>query len=277
MKKFDRDKMFRPFRMSGAWRRWMYTLFSSMGLAYTRIAAKEEILLFFKSLYPYDCGYELIRCGGYLVPDDLQGVEAVFSPGVGPSSDFEFFFAERGIPCYLADASVSKPALFHKNFNFVKKYIGSRTEGSFLAFYEWINQFYPAGENGILQMDIEGGEFETILSVDQDILNKFRIIVIEMHCLNIVNTKEGLLLCNLFINKLLVNFNVCHFHVNNGIPPLYFKGLKFPGVIELTLIRKDRCRKLIPVKKLPHHLDVESVKEKPSLILLKDFEAGVIK
>src|SRR5580692_6161639 len=47
--------------------------------------------------------------GGYLVPDDIDGIVACFSPGVGPVAAFEGALASRGINCYLADGSVAAP------------------------------------------------------------------------------------------------------------------------------------------------------------------------
>jgi hypothetical protein len=69
-----------------------------------------------KALRPFDVGYELIRVGdfgdgGYLVPDDLSGIRACFSPGVSKQASFELDMAKRGIPSFMADASVAGPAI----------------------------------------------------------------------------------------------------------------------------------------------------------------------
>lgn len=262
--------------MSGAWRRLMFSLFSRIGLAYSRPSSRNDVLNFFKKIYPLNCGYDLQRCGSYLISKDLSGIEVVFSPGVGPSSDFELYFAEHGAKCFLADASVSGPALDHENFSFIRKYVGSRTNDEFVSLDDWVNKLYPKGSDGVLQMDIEGYEFETILSASNEVLNRFRIIVLEVHCLNILNTNEGLLLCSLFIDKLLKNFKVCHFHVNNGLHPLNLQGLKFPGVIELTLIRSDRCKMHQNIARIPHDLDVNDQRKRvPELYA--NFDNGVIK
>jgi hypothetical protein len=269
--------MFKPYGMSGFWRRAMFTFFSFLNLSYAKSSKKEEVLLFFKKLWPLDCGHQLIRCADYLIPNDLSKIDAVFSPGIGLSSDFELYFAKKGIQCYLADASVEGPFTPHNNFKFFKKYIAAKTHGNFISLDDWVSKLYPKGTNALLQMDIESYEFETLISANDDILKKFRIIVLELHCLNILNTQEGLLLCTLTLEKILKHFNVCHFHVNNGVHPLRFKGLKFPGVIELTFLRRDRCTQNIPVDKLPHLLDVVSFPNKPDPIFYLEFHGGVIK
>lgn len=48
--------------------------------------------------------------GGYLVPNDLAGISACFSPGVSSVSGFEKDCAERGMKVFLADKSVDRPA-----------------------------------------------------------------------------------------------------------------------------------------------------------------------
>lgn len=67
-----------------------------------RITDKNEILALMKSLYPLKTEYPLIRLGpvrdgGYLVPDDLTGIEACYSPGVSAVSGFEKDCAKRGM------------------------------------------------------------------------------------------------------------------------------------------------------------------------------------
>lgn len=69
-------------------------------------------------LHPRVTDKKLIRLGpngdgGYLIPDDLIGIEACFSPGVSDISGFEKECANRGMKVFLADKSVEKPPEFH--------------------------------------------------------------------------------------------------------------------------------------------------------------------
>jgi hypothetical protein len=87
-----------------------------------------------QKLRPMDCGKELIRIGGqrdggYLIPNDLDGIEYCFSPGVNTVSDFENDLADRGIKSFLADYSVDGPAVLRPEFRFDKKFIGSSDRG----------------------------------------------------------------------------------------------------------------------------------------------------
>ncbi len=55
---------------------------------------KEKVEGFIKSLHPIKTEHELVRWGakhdgGYLIPNDFEGIRALFSPGVGDESTFE--------------------------------------------------------------------------------------------------------------------------------------------------------------------------------------------
>ncbi len=72
---------------------------------------REKVLSLIEKLYPCNVGFELIRLGpntdgGYLVPDDLEEIEACFSPGVDQVSEFEADCFKKGMKLFLADKSV---------------------------------------------------------------------------------------------------------------------------------------------------------------------------
>lgn len=61
--------------------------FLRIGLNITWFGNSEFVAEFLRNCYPLTTNIELIRVGsnfdgGYLVPNDLQGIEACFSPGV---------------------------------------------------------------------------------------------------------------------------------------------------------------------------------------------------
>lgn len=63
-------------------------------------------------LKPYSIDKDLIRLGTkgdgrYLVPNDLSGIKACFSAGVGQISRFEEECSKLGIQLFLADKSSS--------------------------------------------------------------------------------------------------------------------------------------------------------------------------
>jgi hypothetical protein len=89
-----------------------------------------DILDLMQKMRPQDCGIDLIRIGGsgdggYLIPDDLEGLEYCFSPGVSTVSDFENHLADLHISSYLADYSVPSPPIDRPEFTFDPKFLGS--------------------------------------------------------------------------------------------------------------------------------------------------------
>lgn len=61
--------------------------------------------------------------GGYLIPDDLEEIGGSISPGVSTECGFDMEIAQRGIPVYMADASVTDAPVSHRNFNFSKLFL----------------------------------------------------------------------------------------------------------------------------------------------------------
>ncbi len=69
---------------------------------------KEKVEGFIKSLHPVKTEHELVRWGdkhdgGYLIPNDFEGIKALFSPGVGGESAFEEDFYRHCKPTNLKD------------------------------------------------------------------------------------------------------------------------------------------------------------------------------
>lgn len=262
--------------MSSVFRRVAFACLTSIGLTYSRQSSVTKIHDLFRKLWPMNTEIHLVKCGEYLIPQNIGDVDVLFSPGVGTNSDFELHFANQGISCYMADASVDAPPIKHENFHFIKKYIGPRTEDEFISLEEWITVNYKEGQNAVLQMDIEGAEYQSILGLPNEILKKFKMIVMEVHYLNFLASQEGLALGTAFFNHLMKDFTVIHFHVNNYLRPIKFKGLKFPQDIEITLVRNDLIKSTTPVDMLPHPLDIKNNPKKNVHILHQYFKDGVI-
>jgi hypothetical protein len=222
---------------------------------------------FFKKIRPIDSGHQLIRLGGeddggYLVPDDLEGIGACFSPGVSDVANFELAFANRGVKSYLADYSVESSPVQHELIDFEKKYLGSQENEIFMTLDSWIHRKEPTEKDLVLQMDIEGAEYDVIYDLNSETLKKFRILVIEFHRLDSIFDKTGFKLINLTFNKLLKDFEIVHIHPNNCRAPVVYKGYEVPPLMEFTFLRKDRVigssKNLLTY---PHHLDRPCVKD----------------
>jgi len=131
----------------------------------TRMTDPEKVKSLIARLHPVTSAKALIRLGpngdgGYLIPDDLEGIEACFSPGVCNVAGFELDCAKMGMDVFMADASVDKPPIDHAQFKFQKKFIGSSTQGNFISLEDWVISSSSKTADLLLQMDIEGYEYE---------------------------------------------------------------------------------------------------------------------
>jgi hypothetical protein len=216
---------------------------------------------FFRRVAPVATEHELIRIGndhdgGYLVPDDLVGIRSCFSPGVADMADFELALAGRGIRCYLADYSVESAPAAGPLITFEKKFLGGNDDDMFMTLSSWVTRCaHPQDNDLLLQMDIEGAEYDVLIDTPQEVLRRFRIIVVEFHCLEALFTPMGFRLINGTITKLLRSFRLVHIHPNNCLGALTFGRFQVPPVVEFTFHRADRIARASPATLFPHPLD----------------------
>ena len=226
---------------------------------------REDLLTLISQFQPVETDKELIRIGGesdggYLVPNDLKGIEACFSPGVGGKSRFELECADMGMKIYMADASVDGPALSDKRFNFQKKFIGGHKKVNFITLENWIKSVgVHVEEDLLLQMDIEGFEYDVLNSTSIEVLKRFRVIIIEFHLLDNLGMPWYYHRSKKVFEKLLVNHSCVHIHPNNSCGITRIHGVEVPGIAEFTFLRNDRIKEKRKVKSLPHPLDRDSV------------------
>ena len=154
-----------------------------------RSLARRRLWHLIRLLAPRDSGFPLVRVGGssdggYLIPDDLGGIVRCFSPGVGAQATFELALLERGIPSTLIDGTVDTAP--DPRLDFAPVNLGALTGPGVISMRDWIARFDDIGDL-LLQMDIEGGEFEVIPAIPRQDLARFRIIVLELHLLRLHN------------------------------------------------------------------------------------------
>lgn len=242
------------------------------GVFLGRTTDSERLNRFFKTIVPYDTDKRLVRVGGngdggYLVPDDLVGLQACFSPGVAATANFELELAERSIPCFMADYSVNKPPLIHPLFDFEKKYLGTVNDEVFTTLPGWMERKAADKSDLLLQMDIEGAEYGVILDTPESYLKKFRIIVLEFHNLHRLFSSSGFDLIDMTFSKLLRNFEIVHIHPNNCTPAISVGDYSIPSVMEFTFLRKDRIAAKKVARFFPHPLDIKNMNQFEDIVL----------
>jgi len=239
------------------------------GFTWRRSAAASKVEDFLGLFAPEVIDQPLIRLGskhdgGYLVPDDLDGIGYAISPGVGPVVDFDADLAARGIEVIMLDASVKGPPIHHERFHFRPVFLDSYVSDTTTTIDAVVADL-PTDKDLLLEMDIEGAEWKVIHSLTPETQQRFRIMAIEFHPLTEAAHRWRLPDFVSGIRKLLTTHRIVHVHLNNASSRIRLGGHQLADAIEVTFHRRDRSS-AHPGERvaLPHPLDT------PNLPILPD-------
>lgn len=263
-----------PFNLRALARKSVQQLLSKRGAVAVRETSQVHILRLVEKLRPLDSGHGLIRLGGpndggYLIPNDLEGVTACFSPGVSETSAFERDCAQLGMHLFLADYSVERvgPELDGLDYTFTRRFVGPDPAPEYLSFPKWLMESSAPEGDWMLQMDIEGSEYAVLLETPLEDLAKFRIICIEFHQLTHLWNDDYARFVQLAIDRLCVHHQCVHLHPNNAGNMNSHRGICLPDTLELTFLRKDRFPEKVAKATIPHPLDAPNVTHLPEVRL----------
>lgn len=246
---------------------------AGQGKAIATQSDPNDVRRFMQMVRPVRTTVPLVRVGGeadggYLVPDILSGVSMCFSPGVGPTSAFESALAARGIPSFMADASVEGPAQWHPLMHFERKFLGDVNDAMTVRLEDWVSAHAPGvGADLLLQMDIEGAEYPVLLDTPAATLRRFSTMIIEFHTLDALLVSYALPFYVQTFRKLLADFHVVHIHPNNNVRLVTRGEFEIPPVTEFTFLRKDLAQVLGPAQVFPHPLDTPNTHLVPDIVL----------
>jgi hypothetical protein len=153
--------------------------------------------------------------GGYLMCENLiEPLDAAYSYGVGPNDDWACEVSRRyHVPVHQYDCfDPARPTCNGGTFVFHDECVGDRTgkKGSHL-FDTLENQIKKNGDarrHLIVKMDIEGGEWDSLLAAPDELLAWIPQIAMEMHGFDDPKIVEVL-------RKLKRNFYLVNLHFNN--------------------------------------------------------------
>jgi hypothetical protein len=245
------------------------------GVTLSRHVNSADVLDLISKLKPQNCGKDLIRIGsdrdgGYLLPDDLEGIQYCFSPGVGASVDFESHLALLNIKSFLADYSIDCPPIERPEFTFDKKYLGANDTDMFVSLKTWKERCLNNYDGDLLlKMDIEGSEYEVLISTPIEVLSCFRIMIIEFHYLNKMFDPLINRIFKACFERILTDFHVAHIHPNNCCGSVRKGEIEVPRVMEFTFYNKSRVDRTREKYEFPHPLDGDNVATNRSLHLPK--------
>ena len=234
------------------------------GIGIVRATPERDIARTLNALWPVQTNLNLIRIGsphdgGYILLDDLVGISDLFSPGVQNNWCFEEELVElTGARPHLLDCNGAPEGT---PFEVRTAFLGGFSDEDQLGVNDWIHSCSPDERSDwLLQMDIEGSEYEVIAGIQSDLLKRFRGIIVEIHRLDLlVDANWFGFTLQPFMRKLLRDFVPVHIHANNSAGPVYAYGYQIPRLLEVSLWRRDRCIPGPAVDSLPHWLDAPNV------------------
>lgn len=209
--------------------------------------------------------------GGYLVPDFLNGIEALFSPGVDVKSEFEVAcYTNYNMRLFLADASVDMPKISSDvPYHFEKKFLAPYNSNEYFSLDSWVNNHVDLStcKDLMLQMDIEGAEYSVLLNMSERLQSKFRIIVVEFHGLQNIWENNFRQIFDSMLSKLLLTHEIVHLHPNNSSDLDSRCGVEIPCMMEFTFCRKDFIKGDAANVIIPHQFDFDCVPNRRTIIL----------
>ena len=253
------------------------------------LAGHDSVQRAIEFLRPKPSPVPLVRIGGssdgaYLIPDDVEGIEACFSPGVDNRKTFEDDLQELyQMPAHMCDFESDESSFvtaLKPGQTFEKKWLSPSASADSISLDEWVQRRAPGHGDLMLQMDIEGAEYVNLLSCSTETLRRFRVIVVELHKLPML-IRPGRESCDavLLAERLASEFVSVHVHLNNccGYVTVPGTSVRVPRVLEVTLLRKDRIgvsgQSFQP--KLPHFMDIAfNVRRKRPVFLDDSWRGG---
>ncbi len=246
-----------------------------------KVTDQDHILDLIRELRPVTISTPLVRLGsagdgGYLLPDDLEGISLCISPGVSVECGFDLDMANRGVDVLMADASVDGPPMEHSKFHFHKKFIDTFSDETNMTLDETVNLLPASLKDGdyLLQMDVEGAEYRILHNVSQSLLKKFRIIVVEFHFLRSIFARDWFNMVAPAFRKILRTHAVVHVHPNNCSKIFAIGKVGIPDVMEVTFYRRDRLTLTGHPITLPHPLDADNVPGRASIRMPECWKQG---
>ena len=200
--------------------------------------------------------------GGYVICE-IPNItyDLLLSGGISNDTSFEDNFLELNptVKCYAFDGTIESSPSKNSRFNFIKKNIGATNTDKLTNLHEYLSTY----KNIFVKMDIEGGEFDWLNSLNSEHMNNISQMVIEFHSI----TKDNLPLFEK-INQTHIQVN---FHGNNNetINSTSNLGFKIPNVFESLYINRKYISSELPLNKeiIPLKDDQVNNPSQPDLII----------
>lgn len=187
--------------------------------------------------------------GSYYVPAEIMAcLSFVVSPGYGGVKRFEDEISDFGIPSIILDGNYTEPNDLKSNQKFINSFLSKSTDQflnsiSLSDLLDKEKAFFKG--KGLLQIDIEGEEWEIFSTIRRDTLRSFFVICVEFHELDrlIFDLAFSKRVAKT-ISTLSMDFSCVHSRENPFGGYTRFGKSKLPKVVEVTLVQNDLLHKM---------------------------------
>jgi len=214
----------------------------------------EAFFSYFNCIKNESCIYQLLRPkevlgkhkvrigsnndGGYILLNDFENIKIAYSFGIGNEISFDKELADKNIDIFMYDHTIEALPFTNPKFHWNKIGISYKKEenNSTKTFNEILEENGHTKEKDmILKLDIEGGEWNILYELNQDILTQFKYIIIEFHFEDIFASKYQ----DIF-KKLNQTHQIFHLHCNNCCPIINFDGYNLCSSLEISFIIREK-------------------------------------
>ena len=144
------------------------------------------------------------------------------------------------MPSLVIDALEKKPIDFDLPHKYVDAWIGSTNIGHLRTLSSVLDEYVDPTSKFVLQMDIEGMEYESMIALPEARLKLAEVLIIELHYLeNLLNPIFIKYIFLPFVKKLNKTHSIIFLNGNTYNDLITLKGLKWPRVLEITAIAKN--------------------------------------
>lgn len=196
--------------------------------------------------------------GGYVqLHGNAPNSNVALSFGVCYHSPWDYEMAQKGYKVLQFDGSIQKAPEDHPNLVFCPKYVvGRRMHAENEITVQEILDTLPGQNDIILQMDVEGSEWEIFESLTAEEMNRFSQIIVEFHKLTVAKDMPRF---QAVFDKICSTHVPVHFHYNNDGPIFGFNDFLVSSLWEVSFARKDLDTFTLSDAEYPTNLDYPNV------------------
>jgi hypothetical protein len=173
----------------------------------------------------------------------VREISNVLSIGVGEDNLADIHLAKMGHRVHAWDHTIKKLPVKHPNIVFHKTGVGKPEDGqNLLPLPELLDRSFPNFEGPVaLMMDVEGQEWESLMSANDQTMSKFGLMVIEFHNVgNLIFDPESVLFP---LRKIRETHTPVVLSTNNyGASWKYPGNVTIPDVVEVTYVLNSDTR-----------------------------------